>query len=271
MTAAAATVIVRSKNEERVIERSLSLLRRQTVDIELIVVDSGSRDRTVEIARRYSDQLIELPAEDFTFGYALNVGARNASTPFHFAVSAHCFPERRDWVELSLRHYDREDVAGTVGLRHLPDGSPIGATFYQDARHARANPYWGFSNHASSWRAAVWERFPFDEAIEAAEDKEWALRVLEAGGVIAVDPALWVDYSHVWRSGAVSTYRRQKRCARAIASFAGPSPYSLRDCLREWWSEMPDDRHSPLLHRFDYRRVVGLAGKYAGQRAARTG
>jgi rhamnosyltransferase len=263
-----ASVIVRAKDEEPAIERALRLVRAQTVDVELITVDSGSTDGTVEVARAYSDRVIEIPAEDFGFGYALNVGARSASAPVHFALSAHCFPERRDWIERSLAHYERQDVAGTAGLRHFDDGRPIEEVHYQDAAHARRNPYWGFSNHAASWRASVWEQFPFDETVEAAEDKEWALRVLEAGWVIAVDPALWVDYSHVWRSGVLSTYRREKRCARAIARFAGLSEYPLRKCLGEWWSEMPDDRHSPLLHRLDYRRMAGLAGKYAGQRQA---
>ena len=267
MTDPAASVIVRARDEGRTIERTLGLVREQTVDVELIAVDSGSTDGTLEVARAYCDQVIEIAPEDFRFGYALNVGARRATAPVHFALSAHCFPERRDWIERSLAHYEREDVAGTVGLRHFDDGRAIEGVYYQDAAHARQNPYWGFSNHAASWRASVWERFPFDETIEAAEDKEWALRVLEAGWVIAIDPSLWVDYRHVWGSGVLALYRRQRRCASSIAGFASPPAYTLRDCLREWWSQMPDDRHSPILHRLDYRRMAGLAGKYAGQRS----
>jgi rhamnosyltransferase len=271
MAQPAASVIVRAKDEERTIERTLSLVRRQTVEVELIVVDSGSSDRTPEIARAYCDQVIEIPAEAFTFGHALNVGARRAAAPFHFALSAHCFPERPDWVERSLVHYERENVAATVGLRYFDDGRPIRGPYYQNADDARRNPYWGFSNHASSWRASVWKRFPFDEAIEAAEDKEWALRVLSAGWLIAIDPILWVEYAHVWRSGVLSLYRRQRRCARAIAAFAPLERYRLRDLLHEWWSGMPDDRHPPMLHRLDYRRAVGLAGKYVGQRSVQAG
>jgi rhamnosyltransferase len=266
----AASVIVRAKDEARSIGRTLSLLARQTVRPEIIVVDSGSSDGTVEIAKRWCDQLVEIPAERFTFGSALNVGAQSASAPIHLAVSAHCFPERGDWVERSLAHYERDDVAATNGHRYFPDGRPIRGTFHQGAAHARVHAFWGFSNHASSWRASVWERFPFDETLEAAEDKEWALRVLDAGWVIAFDPELWVDYSHVWRSGPGSFYRREKRCARAIAGFASLPPYRLRDCVREWWKDMPDDRHAPLLYRLDYRRIAGLAGRYAGYRAARS-
>ena len=191
------------------------------------------------------------------------------AAPVHFAISAHCFPERPDWIERSLAHYRRANVAGTHGTRELPDGVPLERVLYQDAGHARAHPWWGFSNHASSWRASVWERFPFDEQIEAGEDREWAFRVLDAGWVIAVDPALWVSMSHVWRNGLRPFYRRRKREACAMAEVLPDHRYGMRECLREWWLQLPDRRHPALLHRLNYRRIAGLAGKYSGYRQAR--
>jgi rhamnosyltransferase len=267
----AASVIVRARNEEAVIGRALEALRKQTVAAEVIVVDSGSADATLEIAARWVDRVIQIPAEEFSYGHALNVGARAANAPIHFALSAHCVPERRDWIELALGHYEDSNVAATHGARYLPDGSPLREAFHQTAEQAHANPHWGFSNHASSWRGEVWAQFPFDERLEAAEDREWVLRVLDAGWVVAVDPRLWVDMSHAWRGGLRNTYLRGKRNARAVAIFAPSAPYRPRDCIREWWSRMPDDLHSPWLHRLDYRRMAGLAGKYMGYRASRSG
>ena len=260
-----ASVIVRCKDAERTLERALVSLRRQTVESEIIVVDSGSRDRSIEIARRWCDRLIEIPATAFTFGYSLNVGAEAAAAPFHFALSSHCHAEHDDWIERTLSHYERGDVAAVSGYHALPDGAPIVGVFHQDAAHARANPFWGFSNHASSWRAAVWEQQHFDEQLTAAEDREWAQRVLDEGWLIAFDPELVVDMSHAWRDPRES-FRRQRLCAHAISGFADLPQYTLRDLLREWWSAFPDDRHSHWLYRVDPRRVAGLAGKYAGQR-----
>jgi rhamnosyltransferase len=262
-----ATVIVRSKDESRTIERTLSLLRRQTVDPEIVVVDSGSSDGTVTIARRYCDRLIEIPSGDFTYGRALNIGAHAAQAPIHFAISAHCFPERPDWIERSLAHYERDDVAATNGIQTFADGRPVTEPFYQDAAHARSDPHWGFSNHASSWRASVWQEFPFSEEIDAAEDREWAFRVLDAGWAIVFDPALFVEISHRWRGGAVAMYRRERREAIGLASFADLQPYGVRDLLREWWRELPSDGHSALFHRLNYRRAAGLIGKYEGRRS----
>lgn len=260
----AATVIVRAKNEERFVARALESLRAQTVVPEIIVIDSGSTDRTVAIARELCDRLIEIPAERFTYGFALNLGAREARAPVHFALSAHCVAARRDWIERSLSHYERADVAGTNGPWPR-GGEETPRTLYQDLAHARANPHVGFSNHASSWRACVWERFPFDETLRYAEDKEWALRVLEAGWVIVSDPALGVDMSHVWRGGYAELYGRQKRAAQEVRRFT-TAEYTLRDLAAEWWSMGPGERRSRPRRLLNPLRLAGLIGKYHGHR-----
>ncbi len=50
------SVFIICQNEERIIERTLSQARK--VADELIVVDSGSTDRTLEIATKYADKLV---------------------------------------------------------------------------------------------------------------------------------------------------------------------------------------------------------------------
>lgn len=262
----AASVIVRAKDKEATIERTLRSLREQTVRPEIIVIDSGSTDRTPQIARRLADRLIEIPAAEFTYGGTLNLGAREASAPIVFALSAHCHAERDDWIERSLAHYDRPDVAATNGVRWMADGATLQQPYFESAAHARAHPFWGFSNHASSWRRSVWERFAFSETISTAEDKEWAARVLAAGWTIAFDPELFVTFAHGWRTPA-EFYRRNVGYARAIRTFADVPRFGWTELAREWWSDMPDTRHSRSFHRFaNYVRIVGLAGKFVGHR-----
>lgn len=259
-----ASVIVRVKDEARTLERTLRSLRSQTVAPEIIVVDSGSRDGSLQIARRFCDRLIELPAADFSYGRALNVGARSASAPFHFALSAHCYAPDDNWIAGSLAHYADPGVAGVCGIQGFPDRTPLPGPFRQDAAHAAAHPRWGFSNHASSWRGSVWRELPFDEELDYTEDKEWAHRALRAGWVIVFDPELWVDMSHAWRSG-LELYRRQLRATRATLSFVTLPRYGPRELARDWWRETPTDRHSAFFHRFvNYRRMAGLLGRYRG-------
>ncbi len=265
---AAASVIVRVKDESRTLSRTLSSLCKQTIRPEIIVVDSGSRDGSLEIAREHCDRLLRIPPEQFSYGHALNLGADLVAGQVHFALSAHCWPERDDWIERALVHYERPEIAGTGGDDRLHDGLPLTEPFFQDITHARAHPHWGFSNHASSWRARVWREFPFHESLDYAEDREWAFRVLAAGWRIVFDPALRVDMSHAWRGGSRDFFHRQRRAGRALASFAELPPYGSRELIREWWSAADDGRRPAFVNRFaNPRRWAGLAGKYVGRRA----
>ena len=97
------------------------------------------------------------------------------------------------------------------------------------------------------------------------------MRVLNAGHLIAVDPDLYVDMSHRWRAGPATYYRRQKKEWEATGEIFDLEPYGARELAREWWTDIPPDRHSPAAHRFlNYLRLAGLLGKYRGLRGARS-
>jgi rhamnosyltransferase len=259
-----ASVIIRTKDSARTLGRVFSLLRAQTVPAEIIVVDSGSRDETLAMARKTADRVIEI--DRFSFGHALNVGAAAARAPIHFALSSHAFPSDERWIERSLSKYERPDVAGTSGAPTPPTSpEPLHTTFYQTLPDALNYPFWGFSNTASSWRADVWATFPFDEQLSACEDKEWGFRVLAAGWTIAIDPDLSVSDAHRRHAGLRQLYRRTRREFAAIASFAPVPPYTIHDLLREWLTDVP--AHSPYRgwrRRLNYFRLVELLGKHQG-------
>jgi rhamnosyltransferase len=261
-----ASAIVRARNERSALQRALASLRGQTVGVEIIVVDSGSTDGALAVARRHADRLIEIPPGSFTFGGALNTGAEAASGDVHIALSSHCELPRADWVERALSHYADPQVAGTHGCRELPDKRLLAAALLQDADHARRHPYWGFSNHASSWRASVWEAFPFDPALPACEDKAWAHRVLAAGWRIAVDPELDVPKPHRRAGGVRALYARSVREGAALAQITDLPHRGVRDVARAWWREIPQDGRPALRHRLNYFRATEIAGRWTGER-----
>jgi rhamnosyltransferase len=267
---AGASVIVRAKNEIESIERCLRLVREQTQPVELIVVDSGSTDGTVAVARRMADRVVQIAPQDFSFGGALNAGARAATNEVHVALSAHCFPPREDWIARAIAHYANPEVAGTFGVRTRPDGTELTAPWTCRAPEALQDPYWGFTNHASSWRGDVWERFPFDERIEACEDREWSWRVLRAGHALVADPLLWVSGGHRRSAGLRPLFHRVRRESRALASLHEGRPYSAREAVRDWWSDLPPgSRHPNALRRLNPPRAVEIAARVAGERDAR--
>ncbi len=72
------SLIIRTYNEEKHIGRLISGIRLQSfqnpVSMELIIVDSGSTDSTVSIARGLGAKILSINKQDFSFGRALNLG-----------------------------------------------------------------------------------------------------------------------------------------------------------------------------------------------------
>jgi rhamnosyltransferase len=271
-----ASVIIRTKDSARTLGRVLSLLRAQTVPAEIIIVDSGSTDATLAMARESADRIIEIDAERFSFGYALNVGAAAARAPIHFALSSHAFPPDSRWIEHSLAMYDRPDVAATNGSTARPGSNDtLRTTFYQTLTDATRYPLWGFSNTGGSWRADVWAGLHFDEQMTASEDKEWGFRVLASGWTIAYDPKLVIGDKHRRHNGLRDLYRRTRREFEAIGSFAPAyaplPPPTVRGFVREWLTDIPADApYRGWRRRLNYFRFTELLGKYDGLRAANT-
>jgi rhamnosyltransferase len=265
------SVIVRVKDEVDSIAATLRALRGQTRPVELVVVDSGSRDGTLDIARAWADVVVDLAPEDFTYGRALNLGAAAASGRTHFALSAHCRPDSPTWIEDSLALYGDERVAGTCGALWTPDGRPMTGTYLPTLEEALRHPAWGFSNHASSWRADVWHSVPFREDLPACEDKEWFWRVLGHGHAVAFSPRVFVPAGHRREQGLGRLHRRVAREAEAMVTLGVARPLTAPDALRAWWGSFSSEsRRSHLLRRLSPHRVAELTGAWAGGRAAAT-
>jgi rhamnosyltransferase len=261
------TVIVRARDEAENIGRCLSLVDSQVLpgrSVEVVVVDSGSRDETVAIARRYGARVIELPPAAFTFGGALNLGAANAGGALLVALSAHAFPPDQQWLARLIEPFSDPQVACACGADHGPDDAPLVGRITQDAGLAGRRPEWGYSNGAGAFRAELWRRRPFRDDLPACEDKEWAWHWLGQGYVCVVDAALSVEHDHTHDS-LPDIYRRGKREAVGIGAFLKRPTYGPRELIHEWWFERGWHR-TRLRARLSARRAARLLGVYAGRR-----
>lgn len=269
MSAPPISVVVRAKDKIDTIGATLAALRRQSVPAEVIVVDSGSTDGTLRVAGQWADRVIEIPASSFSYGGALNVGAEAATAPVHAALSAHCVPVSDTWLQDSLRRYERGDVAATNANVADPLGVPIEGTYFQTIEDVVVDPTWGFSNHASTWRADVWADLPFREDLGACEDKEWSWRVLAAGWTIAYAPELAAPMAHRRSAGLKPLYQRITREAEAMVSLAAAEPLTGPAAVRAWWSSFPSPSRLPnAVRRASPYRIAELAGAWRGSRLA---
>ena len=265
-----ASVIVRCKDKAGTIERTFAELRRQTVDVEIVVVDSGSTDGTLEVAERFADRIVRIRPEEFTYGHALNLGAEAASAEIHIALSAHGTPLSPTWVEDSLRHYDDPAVAGTNGALATPSGRPLAGPYRPSLEEALGNPTWGFSNHAGSWRAETWRQHPFRADLRSCEDKEWFWRVLRAGWSVVFDPALLVPSHHRRRAGVRALWRRTFWEFQVLTALGHDPSGGFRQTLHDWWHVFPPGSRWPVpVRRVSPYRATEHWAAYAGARSGR--
>jgi glycosyltransferase involved in cell wall biosynthesis len=110
------SVVIRAYNEEVHIGRLLKGISEQDYPgVETILVDSGSTDRTVQIAEEYGVKIVHISPEEFTFGRSLNRGIQAAQGEFVVIVSAHCYPVYPDWLERLLAPFSEAQVAISYG------------------------------------------------------------------------------------------------------------------------------------------------------------
>jgi glycosyltransferase involved in cell wall biosynthesis len=190
--------VIRTFNEGELFNQLLNSISAQNIGLkpEIVVVDSGSSDGTVEIARKFAAKLVQIKKEDFNYSYALNLGIESCQNELVAILSGHAVPFDESWLIKTTTHFNDERVAAVYCRQiPMPDADPyeilridkmFGDT-YQAGEH--------FSNAACCIRKSVWEKHPF-AILPAAEDKEWAQWAMNNGYKIIYEPKAEVYHSH---------------------------------------------------------------------------
>lgn len=118
------------KDEQANIGPLLELLR-PLVD-EIIVIDTGSTDRTIEIARRHTDKIIECPL-NMDFSIARNKGLEAVTKTWVFHVDADEWPsdELLKWLGYFLAIVNPGVGGAFIWRENLVGGEPIGKNTYE--------------------------------------------------------------------------------------------------------------------------------------------
>jgi rhamnosyltransferase len=199
-----ASIVIRAKNEARDIADTLSRVSQQTDvgEFEVIVIDSGSTDGTVDIVRGFPGRLIEIPSESFSYGRALNLGVQAARGEVVVSLSAHSLPADEHWLAHLLVPFRDPTVAGAYG-RHLPRpnatifelfGMWLSGVMSETPRRQERDMM--FSNANGAFRRDLALEHPFDEHIPGAEDLAWADWVQRQGWAIYYEPRAAAYHSH---------------------------------------------------------------------------
>jgi glycosyltransferase involved in cell wall biosynthesis len=208
------SIVLLVKNGGDDLRRCLDGIERQRVDgdVETIVVDSGSQDGSVALARERGAQVHEIGSREFGHGATRNLGAERSGGDVLVFTSQDAYAERDDWLDrLTAPLRDDDELAGVYGRQvPHPDATPPERFFLDflygpEGRVQRADRAETlsmrttlFSNVNSAIRRELWERFPFADDLEFAEDQDWARRVLLAGYRIRYEAEAVVRHSHAY-------------------------------------------------------------------------
>lgn len=232
------SIIIRTKNEAEFIGETLNRVEKQEFNgsKEVVIVDSGSTDATLEIVRGFDVTLVCKPQEEFTYGRSLNVGADRAKGHYIVNLSAHAVPKDENWLSNLVCCFEDRNVAGVYGkqisIGHLNPfealrneqffgNKKIIFSLQNDALLHQLH----FSNANSATRKDVWQRFNFNENVRYAEDILWQNEVMQAGFSIAYTPHSVVYHTH--KVDIRKAYRNSRDCAYELASMKQKKKTSL--------------------------------------------
>ena len=220
------SVVIRAFNEERWLPEVMDALARQHYrDFEVVLVDSGSIDRTREIAAAGGARIVRLRSEDFTFGHSLNVGIEASRGSLIAIVSAHAIPADEHWLERLVAPLRREGVAMVYGGQRGHAISKFAEArdferMFPGEPHEKTDPDDPFANNANSAvRRDLWEQHPFDEGLPGLEDMEWAKHWIERGLKVMYEPDACIIHVHTETWAQVRRrYYREGMAARWVGT-----------------------------------------------------
>lgn len=227
MTDVRASVLIPVKNGGPLLGEVLDAIKAQQTPwpFEIIVMDSGSKDGSVELVCKRGVQCEVISPEEFGHGRTRNQLAALSSGEFLVFITQDAKPVSTSWLAHLVEACDAgPDVAGafgphtahqdarTVTQRELAQhfagfGDKLSVVRLEDRVRFAADPGYRqwlhfFSNNNSCLRRSVWEHLPFPD-VAFAEDQTWALAAIEAGYGKAYAPEAMVYHSHdfgVWET-----------------------------------------------------------------------
>lgn len=235
-------------NGEKYLAQVLDMVQRQKLQPqEIVAIDSGSTDRTVEILQKHRVKLHQIANSEFSHSRTRNCAARMVQSDYIVFITQDATPADSCWLDQLLQPFAEDpDVAGVYSRQAPRPGSDLLEArdlhaYFKAARRVQKMPidrseyrkrmweYIQFSNSSAAYHRNLLLENPFDETLPMAEDQEWAKRMIERGHSIVYQPDSVVLHSH--ELTPAQKRERQHAFGKAFSKFLsaelGARPFPL--------------------------------------------
>lgn len=206
------SVIIPTLNAEREIEALLTALDRQSIQPnEILIVDSASDDRTVEIVQKHERvRLLEIDRQNFNHGTTRDMALRESSGDFVCFLTQDAVPVSDDYLKrLVAPMVDDSDIALVSG-RQLPKADArrfeqlVRGFNYPDSPSVRSKcdlEKLGIKTFFASDACSAYRRTTYLECggfnhVNTNEDMLMAAKFIASGMKVAYEPHAEVYHSH---------------------------------------------------------------------------
>ncbi|HAZ10975.1 MAG: hypothetical protein A2047_00340 [Omnitrophica bacterium GWA2_41_15] len=225
------SIVILTKNQENMIEETLKAVFCQEIScgFEVIIIDSGSNSRVLEIIRKYPVVLIQISPEEFGHGKTRNLGMCLSKGEYLVFLNGDATPKDKHWLNNLIRPFlIYEDVAGVCSrLCPRQDCNPLGVLdilrndriFSERIKHIKTfaeyknkdveekRRFISFHTISCAIKKDLLLKNPFAD-IEFGEDLEWSQRMLEKGYKIIFESSSEVIHSHDLHKSFIGTMKR---------------------------------------------------------------
>ncbi len=204
----AVSIVILTKNEETRIGGCLRSVFAQDFDgsVEVLVIDSGSTDHTLDIVAATSARLLRIPPEEFHHGRTRHLGVLSTTAPLVVLLNGDATPADERWLSGLVQAVDRPEVGAAYSRqRPYPGAFPMEEFFLQfvyppapangSAGHLRIMPTF-FSTVSCILKRSAYELEPFSAAMIMSEDQEWSVRITRRNLQVVYAPESEVLHSH---------------------------------------------------------------------------
>lgn len=270
------SVVVPVRNEEKYIAECIESVLRQDFskeDLELILVDGDSEDKTVEIIERFANKynfikLLKNPQR--TVQHALNIGIKKAAGKYIVRMDAHS-EYADDYISKCVEYLEKtgaENVGGPMIAKgktqiqkavaaayHSPFALGGGKFHDEDYEGYADTVYLGAFRRETLLKLGL-----YDERLPCNEDDDLNFRLVESGGKVFITPkiksvyyprasypALFKQYFRYgfWKVAVIKKHKKPARLSHLVpAAFVA---FLILSSILSYFSKLADDISSLVL------------------------